>query len=243
MEHKLNQKPGAPADLGALLDLRTRPIAIAFRDAPPAGLERVAAAGASGCSYWKLAASGKSFYTEAADHHGCPVGAYTHGVDLSPEKTKELEGLIGVMSSLEYLSPAEVPGIPRRTAPFHHALYGPHPGAPFEPDVVLVACDARQAMLLAEAARAAGVGEAARAMLRPTCALLPATLSSGEAGVSLACIGNRVYTGLADGEMYVAIPGAKAAAVAAKLARIVNANRELEKFHAGRLAAAGAARA
>jgi uncharacterized protein (DUF169 family) len=228
--------------LAHLLQLKSSPVAIAFRDAPPAGLERVDAAGPSSCAYWKLAAEGRSFFTAADDHQGCAVGTYTHGLDLPPAKMGELQGLIGVMTGLGYLDGAEVPGIPRRAGGFGVALYGPYPGAPFQPDVVLVRCDARRAMMLAEAVRAAGVGEPMSAMLRPTCAMLPQTLSSGAASLSLACIGNRVYTGLEDGEMYLAIPGAKVAAVEAKLGTIVNANRELEKFHRERREAAARAR-
>jgi uncharacterized protein (DUF169 family) len=225
-----------------LLNLAHDLVAIAFRESPPPALPRVARAGPSGCSYWTLAAEGRSFYTEAADHKGCLVGAHTHNVPLTPAEGKELEGLVGVMAGVGYLDPAEVPAIPRREASFGVALYGPLGAAPFEPDVVLVRCDARRAMLLAEAARAAGVGTAEpAAMLRPTCALLPETIRTGRPGLSLGCVGNRVYTGLEDGELYVAIPGAKVAAVAAALAKVIEANQALEKFHAGRREKIGAA--
>lgn len=92
-------------------------------------------------------------------------------------------------------------------------------------------------MLLAEAARAAGIGQEALAMLRPTCAMLPESIGTERASLSLGCIGNRVYTGLGDDEFYFAIPGPKVSQVVGALATIVNANRELEKFHRGRQAA------
>ena len=231
----------AAASLVKLLGLGHAPVAMAFRDAAPAGLPRLARAGPSSCSYWKLAAEGHAFYTEAADHKGCLVGAYTHGVALAPAEGKELEGLIGTMAGLSYLDPAEVAGIPHRGSPLAVALYAPLAGAAFEADLVLVRCAARQAMLVAEAARAAGAPAAMPAMLRPTCALLPETLASGRPGMSLACVGNRVYTGLADDEMYVAIPGARLGAVAAALATVVEANRALEGFHGQRKAAIGPA--
>ena len=223
-------------DLQELLGLEARPVAIAFRDAAPAGMRRVEAAGPSGCSYWRRAAAGESFYTEAADHLGCPIGAYTHGVEMPAASAAELQGLVGTMTGLGYIAAAEVPGIPRRAAPLRAALYGPFPGAPFEPDVVLVRGNARQVMLLGEAARAAGA-ESSEAMLRPTCAALPAAIGAGRAALSLGCIGNRVYTGLADGELYFAIPGAKLDDILKKLITIVAANRELEVFHRQRAAA------
>ena len=84
--------------LADLLDLRFPAVVVAFRPNAPPGVARVAAPGPSGCSYWKLAAEGQTFYTEAADHLNCPIGAYTHGVDLPPASAEELKGLIGVMS-------------------------------------------------------------------------------------------------------------------------------------------------
>ena len=107
----------APPKLAELLDLDKQPVAIAFRDAAPAGMARVATAAPSGCTYWKDAASGHSFYTEASDHYGCPIGSHTHGIDLPDDHAKELEGLIGTMVDLSYLDPNEVAGIPRRPEP------------------------------------------------------------------------------------------------------------------------------
>ncbi len=219
---------------------RAAAVAIAFRPSAPPGIPRVDHAGPSGCSYWRLAAEGKTFWTAAEDHQGCPVGAHTHGVPLGPAKMEELQDLIGVMASLHYLDPAEVPSIPARREPFGVALSGPYPGARFEPDVVLVACDARAAMLLAEAAQAAGVAGPLSTSIRPTCALLPATIGGGAAGLSLGCIGNRVYTGISDDQLYFAIPGKSAEAVFGRLDAIVAANRELATFHEARRAAAAA---
>ena len=86
-------------------------------------------------------------------------------------------------------------------------------------------------MLLAEAARAAGIGDTGELMGRPTCAMIPATLQHGRATFSLGCIGNRVYTGLADDELYAAIPGSSTDDVLKHLAVIVEANSKLEAFH------------
>ena len=220
-----------------LLDLSFPPVAIAFRPTAPPGLPRVDAVGPSGCSYWKLASEGKVFYTEAADHYNCPIGAFTHGVDLPAEKAAALEGLVGTMVGLEYLTSEEVPKIPHRTSPFGVAIYGPLPAAPFEPDVVLVRGRAKQVMLVAEAAHMAVIGSEVAAKLRPTCAVLAETIETGRASISLGCIGNRVYTGLGDDELYIALPGKQVSQVLNKLTSIVRANRELEAFHRNRQAA------
>ncbi len=223
--------------LEQLLGLKTPPVAIAFRPVPPAGVPRAADAGPSSCIYWKRAAEGQSFYTEASDHFGCPVGAYTHGVEMPAAQMQELQGVVGTMIQLGYLRAEEVPNIPRRTEPFGVAVYAPLDRAPVPPDVVLVRGNATQVMLLAEAAQAAGAGSGPGLMGRPTCAALPAAMQAGHGVASLGCIGNRVYTGLGDGEMYYALPGAHLAAVLDKLAMIVDANRELKKYHQSRLPA------
>src|SRR5215831_16096532 len=124
--------------LQGLLGLRNPPVALAFQASPPAGVPRVDAAGPSGCTYWKYAAEGRTFFTEAADHYNCPVGAYTHGIDLPAERAHELPDVLGTMFRLSYLRPEEVAGVPRREGSFGVAVYAPLADAPFEPDVVLV---------------------------------------------------------------------------------------------------------
>ena len=229
----------AAQQLQDLLQLRTVPVALAFQDAPPANLPRMAAAAPSGCTFWKRAAAGQAFYTEVSDHYNCPIGAYTHGVDLPPGQAKELQGVLETMFQLSYLRPEEVPGIPRRQGKLGVVLYAPLATAPFEPEVVLVCGNARQIMLLTEAVRAAGAGGETPLMGRPTCALIPTVLQTQRSAASLGCIGNRVYTEMADDELYFALPGRQLGRVVEKLAAIVHANRELEKYHRAKLATIG----
>jgi uncharacterized protein (DUF169 family) len=188
----------------------------------------------AGCGYWRLAAEGRVFYTEASDHYTCPVGAHTHGVDLPAAVAQELNGLVHTMVQMQYIKMEEIPTIPRRQRPFRVALYAPLADTPFEPDVILIRGIAKQLMLLAEAAQAAGVAGGGATMGRPTCAILPESLQSGLAAASFGCIGNRVYTGLGDDEGYYAIPGVNIPDVVNKLSIIVEANRQLNEFHKAR---------
>lgn len=214
-----------------LLGLKRSPVAIAFRDTAPADIPRVTAPAPAGCGYWKLAAEGQTFYTEASDHYTCPVGAHTHGVDLPPQVATELNGLVQTMVGMQYLTMADIPTIPRRQGTFHFALYAPLTKATFTPDLALIRGTVRQLMLLAEAAQSAGIAGGSATMGRPTCAVLPETLQSGQTASSFGCIGNRVYTGLGDDEGYYTIPAAKLTDVVDKLSIIVEANRQLETFH------------
>jgi len=223
------------ARLTLLLGLRAPAVAIAFREAPPAGVPRVAVMAPAGCAYWRLAAEGQTFYTEAADHLGCPVGAHTHGIDLPSEAAAGLQQLLTMMVGLRYLAEEEIPSIPRRPGRFGVAVYSPLDRVPCQPDVVLVYGNARQMMLLAEAAQSAGLAGEAPTMGRPTCAVLPSALASGRACASFGCIGNRVYTGATDEEATFALPGAHLEAILDRLETIVSANRVLEEFHRARL--------
>jgi uncharacterized protein (DUF169 family) len=223
--------------LTELLRLTTPPVAIAFVDTPPPGVPHVSAAEPAGCGYWRRAAEGEVFFTVADDHKRCPVGAHTHNVPLSESEQQELMGLVGTMVGLEYLKMEEVPQIPTLKTPLQVAVYAPLAAAPVAPDVVLVRGNAQQMMLLSEAAQAAGVGGSSPAMGRPTCAVLPQAINSSRTAASFGCVGNRVYAGAGENEAYFAIPGAQLGAVEAKLAVIVRANQELEKFHRARAGA------
>ncbi|HYB43914.1 MAG TPA: DUF169 domain-containing protein [Candidatus Methylomirabilis sp.] len=219
-----------------LLGLTADPVAVSFLNAPPAGVPRVGKTGPAGCAYWKEAAAGAVFYTEAADHYNCPVGSFTHGAELPPDRMPELESVIGTMVGLQYIRVEEVGALPRRAEPFQVAVYSPLAQAPVAPDVVLVRGRARQIMLMAEAARAAGLAGDGAAMGRPACAAIPATLRGPGGVTSLGCIGNRVYTGLGDDELYFTIPGARVGEVVERLQTVLHANRELEQYHLGRRA-------
>lgn len=188
--------------LSALLGPGTAPVAVAFRVAAPAGVERVARAGPAACAYWKSAAEGHVFYTEAADHYNCPVGAYTHGIELPAGRAAELEAVVGTMVGLGYIRMEEVAPLPRLAEPFRVAVYAPLAKTPVPPDVVLMCGNARQIMLVAEAARASGIAHDGATLGRPACAMIPEAMRSAQGNTSLGCIGNRVYTGLGDAELY-----------------------------------------
>ena len=221
--------------LTGLLNLSSPAVAIAFLDEPPAGVERVDRSGPASCDYWRQAAEGRTFFTTAEDHKACPIGAHTHHVLTSPEEQQQLMGLVQNMVALSYIKIEEVPSIPRRTEPLGVAVYGPLASTTLSPDVVLVRGNARQLMLLTEAAQLAGIAGIGPAMGRPTCAVLPAAINSQTVAASFGCVGNRVYTGASDNEAYVAIPGRHVDAIIASLRTIVKANDALEQFHRERV--------
>jgi uncharacterized protein (DUF169 family) len=222
------------------LGLQKRPVAVTFRDAEPSGIEKFTGTEPSGCSFWRLAAAGRVFYTVPSDHYNCPIGSYTHGISLPPEREKELEQTLGLMAQIGYVKMEEVPDIPRLHKEPRAIVYAPLAETPLEPDVVLFAGAASQIMLLQEAAMRAGCAAAIPILGRPTCMALPAAMAHGSV-VSSGCIGNRVYTGLGEGEMYVIVPGKNLSRVASELETVVNANAQLAQYHQERKASLASA--
>jgi uncharacterized protein (DUF169 family) len=211
------------------LHLSRRPVAVTFLDSAPAGIKRVEGSQPAGCSFWRLAADGRVFYTVPADHFNCAIGAYTHNIPLSPEREKETEQTLQMMFGAGYIRPEDVPGIPQLKKTPAATVYAPLGAAPLAPSVALFSCKPGAAMLLNEAAMRAGSGGALPPLGRPTCMALPAALEKGTVS-SLGCIGNRVYTGLGEDELYVAVPGVDLEKVATALDTIVSANRALEQY-------------
>jgi uncharacterized protein (DUF169 family) len=218
--------------LTTALALTRRPVAIAFRESPPAGVAPLAGTQPSGCSFWRLAASGQVFYTVPSDHYNCPVGSYTHNMPLPKEREPELMNTLSLMATIGYVRMEEVPGIPRLPQTPAVTIYAPLAMTPVEPDAVLVAGTPARLMLLHEAATRAQ--KTPLPLLgRPTCMAIPAALSSGVAS-SLGCVGNRIYTGIADNEFYSVIAGNDLASVMAQLDTIASANATLTEYHQGR---------
>jgi uncharacterized protein (DUF169 family) len=221
--------------ISAAVKLAKRPVAVTFLGSAPANVRQFSGSEPSGCSFWRLAAAGQVFYTVPENHFNCAVGAYTHNIALSPEREKETEQTLKMMFDLGYVKPEELPQIPRLAKAPAAILYAPLGESPVAPDVVLFACKPSGAMLLNEAANRAGVAGGAPALGRPTCMALPASLQHGTIS-SLGCMGNRVYTGLGEDEMYFVVRGSNLPAVADALGIITSANAALNDYARGRRA-------
>jgi len=219
--------------ISAAVKLPRRPVALAFLDSAPANVQKFDGTEPSGCSFWRLAAAGRVFYTVPQNHFNCAVGAYTHNISLSPDRAQETDQTLKMLFDLGYVKPEEVPQIPRLAKAPAAIVYAPLGESPVPPDVVLFACKPSAAMLLNEAINRAGVASGSPALGRPTCMALPAALEHG-AILSLGCMGNRVYTGLAEDEMYIVLRGKDLPAVAEALSVIASANAALLDYATSR---------
>jgi uncharacterized protein (DUF169 family) len=224
---------GIEQRLSEALGLSRRPVAVAFGQTPPVGVSKFTGTEPSGCSFWRVAAGGRTFYTVPSDHYNCAIGSHTHNIPLPAERAKELDETLSFMAGVGYVRMEEVPGIPRLPQTPGVVIYAPLADTPVDPDVVLVAGRPGQLMLLLEAALRAGVGSQVPFLGRPTCMALPAALAHGVIA-STGCIGNRVYTDLGEDELYVAVPGRDLARVADEAQTIAAANAKLSEYHRGR---------
>lgn len=215
------------------LELRQPPVGVAFLAAELPGIPRFEGIRPSGCSFWKMAAEGQVFTTDAQDHYNCPIGSYTHNIALPKERAQELSDTLQFMSNIGYLRMQEVPQIPQLKETPAMVLYAPLGKMPIDPDVVLFWGPPGRVMVLQEAAIRAGVSAQLNTLPRPTCMVLPAALAHGTTASS-GCIGNRVYTGLEESDLYVAVPGRDVARIAEETAVVRAANATLMQYHEDR---------
>lgn len=220
--------------LSATLNLTRRPVGVAFLDAPVPGVRAFIGTRPSGCSFWPLAADGRTFYTVPADHYNCPIGSHTHNMPLPPAREAELGQMLSLMSDIGYLRMEEVPAIPQIDRAPGAVVYAPLGETPVDPDVVILTGTPASLMLLQEAAAAREI--AVHPMMgRPTCMALPAARAGG-LYMSVGCVGNRVYTELTDGELYAVMGRDDLPALVEALDTIAAANRQLAEFHTARRA-------
>jgi uncharacterized protein (DUF169 family) len=213
-----------------ILNLNRRPVAVAFRDEAPATVEKFSGSEPAGCSFWRLAAEGRTFSTVPSDHYNCPIGSYTHNIPLPKGRAHELPEVLETMVSLGYLKMDEVPAIPRLPETPKNIVVAPLGDTPVEPDVVLFVAAASKLMLLEEAAIRAGSWSKLPLLARPTCMAIPAAMAHGMVS-SAGCIGNRIYTTIGDDTMYAAVPGRALEQIARELETVASANLALAQYH------------
>jgi len=206
-----------------------RPVAITYLDAPPQGMTKFGGSAPSSCSFWKLAAEGQSFYTEAADQANCPIGAYTNNV-LMPDRMPELEQTLSLMAGIGYVRMEEIPGVFHMDKAPAAIAYAPLGETMLEPSVVLAVGKPGGVMMLAEAATRAGTMSSLPLLGRPTCMAVPAAMAEGTV-VSSGCVGNRVYTDIGDDELYVVMRGADLNRIVQEIETIISANQTLTDYH------------
>ncbi len=208
-------------DLKQLLGLENPPVAVSFLDRPPSGVKKNTEKAPSGCVFW-FRGFNDSFYTDRADHANCNIGSFTHGFLAPQDVSLDACVDINLFNQTGYFPASEFGGVPRMTKPPNFVAYGPLSRIEFEPDVVIMVCNAQQAMLAGEAA-----GKSARLMGAPTCAAIPMSYNDHGIGISLGCVTNRIRTGMKATEMVVSVPRSELGSFTESLRKRVKANDEV----------------
>jgi uncharacterized protein (DUF169 family) len=220
-------------ELKSSLALSLPPIAVAFCDEVPAGVAPFDGAAPAGCAFWEKAAAG-AFATTAQDHALCAIGMHTHNLPHTAATEGELKDALQAMAGLDYVRAEEVAAIPVAPRRAQHIVYGPLADFPAPPEVVLLFADARQGLVITEAAARVDRGAPA-AMGRPACAVIPQVLTQGVAAQSLGCCGARAYLdALSDGVALWAFPAAKLEDYCKEIETLASANQTLTVFHGRR---------
>lgn len=222
--------PQLAESLAANLCLVQPPISVTFSDQAPASVPAYAGHAPAGCRFWRDAADA-AFVTSAGDHALCAVGSYTHNLELSAAAQGELQECLSVFGSLGYVTPQDLPLIPVLQRPSKHVVYAPLAQAPLPPQVVLLFCDASQALIVSEAVQQVEHRHPP-ALGRPACGVVAQVANTGQAALSLGCCGARAYVDAFTPELVLcALPGANLAAYADRIAALASANSVLTQFH------------
>jgi uncharacterized protein (DUF169 family) len=216
--------------LACSLRLAQAPVAICFTDSVPARVPAYEGHAPAGCQFWREAAT-VPFATSSDDHALCAVGSYTHNLEKSTALQKDLQECLNVFDSLGYVTPQDLPLIPVLGARPKHIVYAPLAESPLPPEVVLLFCDASQALIISEAVQQVEHRNPP-AMGRPACAVIPQVKNTGRAALSFGCCGARAYIDTFTADLVLcALPGANIAAYVERIAALAAANSVLSQFH------------
>ncbi|GAB4312801.1 MAG: DUF169 domain-containing protein [Methanobacteriaceae archaeon] len=162
------------------------------------------------CEMVQKASQGDSFYA-LSDDQMCKGGAAAIGAEEAPEKLKTGEFYydLGRFSSLGSAKRTldAIPKIDMRT---YATVYSPLEKANFDPDVILVICNPKQAMMLAQALvyTLGGRVEADFSGIQSICAdAVAGPYMRKQANITLGCSGSRQYADIKDDEVIVGLNG------------------------------------
>jgi len=196
-------------DLQELLGLSVPPVAIAFLNQVPDGVDRIGrmpppptadgrtGAAAASCVFWIDGAKGV-FATLPEDHGNCSVGSLTHGFKAMQEIARNAD--VAALCEAGWVTPEAVTKIAVVRDKPTSVIYGPLRDIPVEPCVVLLRLNGKQQMLLHDA------WPEVRFEGKPQCHIIPIAKEKDEIAISVGCILSRVRTGMSNNEVTCAIP-------------------------------------
>ena len=202
------------------LGVQVAPIAITFESAVPSGVPtfddpmpapnevdgrtgRVSA----GCVFW-MKSTDRTFTTVAEDHANCSVGSWTHGFKTLEEAAGNSD--VGALMESGWVTMDMIPMITTVTEKPAAVTYGPLADAT-NPDVAMLRITGRQLMVMKDAFPDLPIEG------KPQCHIVAMAKEKGMIAASTGCQLSRVRTGMANGEMTLAIPASPIAEVVEKV--------------------------
>ncbi|MBW8875606.1 MAG: DUF169 domain-containing protein [Acidobacteria bacterium] len=217
--------------LTAQLQLETPPVALAFVESPPLGVDLFEDQVPSACTLWRRAEA-RVFYAPAEIHYNCPIGVMTMGFEMTEAVKEQLMGVMGKMCGCGYVVEAEAAKIPAVSKKKSGIVYGSLLDLPLEPDLVLMWVTPRQAMFFGEAVGASRWTDSGTAVYgRPACAALAVAAESSRPASSFGCMGMRTYTEIEDDRLFVAVPAARLEELVDSLTATLAANAEMREYY------------
>jgi uncharacterized protein (DUF169 family) len=161
------------------------------------------------CEMVQKARGGSKFYA-TVEQHACKGGAGMLGIIEIPESIKsgEFYHKLGRFSSVEHAAETmqAVPGVDFKT---YATAYAPLGETPFEPDVVVLVVNPRQAMMIAQANvyELHSRNTADFSGIQSLCGdAVAAPLMRDSINFTLGCSGSRKYAKVSEDELIVGIP-------------------------------------
>jgi uncharacterized protein (DUF169 family) len=217
-------------ELRKTVGISKRPVAVTFRSSPPRGIPKYAGKAPSGCSFFRIASGGMTFYTVPTDHYNCPLGCYSYNLPLSPGHSAKLKKSLESMQDACSIKLEEVHSVHRTDNNPKVVVYSPLGDTPVGPDVTVLVVNPLQAMFLQEAALRKRIKLQVMPFRLPTCMCLHTVLDD-TAVTSAGCMGSRVYNDLGDDEFYMLMPGRLVKKVAEEVQNIATANAKLAEYY------------
>jgi uncharacterized protein (DUF169 family) len=190
------------------LGLESSPIAISFSTEAPEGVEKMQGRARLCEMLDRVRLEGESFYT-VSECHECDGGASSCGLRMMSESRKTGEFLVklGLFGS-KRAARRFLNSNPRIEFGTVRAVsFSPLEKAKFEPDVVVLICNAKQGMQIAEAFAYESGKRTTGLTGPPICsAVVAAPFLTGEVVYSLGDAGARKYMKLKDEDIFIAIP-------------------------------------
>ena len=196
------------------LELKTSPVAVKLITKGgeiPAGIKKVGEV-MTHCQFVdRVRRTGEEFFTLGEDQM-CKIGAGTLGLNEIPPEVFSGESYYKEFKLFSTQGAARrtvemIPILPPNST--ESVMYSPLEKTSFVPDVALVICNPKQAMLLTQAYmyKTGGRLETSFAGTQSFCSEgVVQTYKEGKAGIALGCVGSRSYTKVGDEELVMGIP-------------------------------------